>query len=69
MEKPVEIKIHETREGIKQVIGSSGLNVSIIDMILKDIYGEVNNLAVSNLEQKITAYNKEQDEDGNSTGN
>ena len=53
MEKSMEEVIFETREVIRQVIIESKLNISVVDLIMHDLYTEIHNLAMSNLQNKI----------------
>ena len=53
MEKSMEEVIFETREVIRQVILESKLHISVVDLIMHDLYTEIHNLAMSNLQNKI----------------
>ena len=53
MDKPISISIEETKQSLIEVIGNCKLHPSIIELILKDVYWEVNQL-------KINAIAKEQ---------
>lgn len=45
MNKPISISIKETRQGICDVINASGLPISVIELIMSDVYGEVQLIA------------------------
>lgn len=53
MEKSFEERIVQTQETIKQVIAQSGLNVAVLELILRDIHHEVEQLAFQNLQNRI----------------
>lgn len=58
MEKPLDIKIFETREILRKCIANSELNVSIVCMILKELYSDISVLADQNLTKSMSDYNK-----------
>lgn len=62
MEKSMEEVIFETREVIRQVIIESKLNISVVDLIMHDLYTEVHNLAMNNLQDKIKERKKASEE-------
>ena len=45
MNKPISVAIKETRQGICDVINASGLPISVIELIMSDVYGEVQLIA------------------------
>lgn len=45
MEIPCSVLINETKNNIVNVINTSGLHLSILQYLIKDIYVEVNNAA------------------------
>lgn len=53
MSKPISISIKETRQGICDVINASGLPISIIELIMSDVYGEVQLVARKQYEQDV----------------
>ena len=53
MNKPISIAIKETRQGICDVINTSGLPISVIELIVSDVYGEVQLVARKQLEQDV----------------
>lgn len=57
----MEQKINELETIIKIAISKSNLNVSVVELILRNIYTEVKQLADKNLEAKL----KEQEEQNN----
>lgn len=46
MDKPISIIIEETKKSLADTINNCNLHPSIIEMIIKDIYWEVNHLSV-----------------------
>lgn len=55
-----EEKILQTQEQLKQVISQSGLNVSVLELIMRNLYNEVKDLALQNLQNKIRERNEKQ---------
>ena len=53
MSKPISISIKETRQGICDVINTSGLPISVIELIMSDVYGEVQLVARKQYEQDV----------------
>lgn len=60
-EKSLEQKIAELDVRIRIAINDSKLNVSIVELILRNIHNEIKQLADKNLEAKL----KEQEEQNN----
>lgn len=72
MEKSIEQKIVELEEMLQQIIVNSELNVSIVELILRNIYTEIKVLAEENTRNKVNTYmrNKEKlKEEEQSNGN
>ena len=59
MEKSFEEKVFETQEKLKIVISQSGLNVSVLELIVRNLYNEVKELALQNLQVKIQESKKQ----------
>lgn len=53
MNKPISISIKETRRGICDVINASGLPISVIELIVSDVYGEVQLVSRKQYEQDV----------------
>ena len=53
MNKPISISIKETRQGICDVINASGLPISVIELIMSDVYGEVQLIARKQYEHDV----------------
>ena len=53
MNKPISISIKETRQGICDVINASGLPISVIELIVSDVYGEVQLIARKQYEHDV----------------
>lgn len=53
MNKPISVAIKETRQGICDVINASGLPISVIELIMSDVYGEVQLIARKQYEQDV----------------
>ena len=65
MSKPISIAIRETRQGICDVINASGLPISVIELIMSDVYGEVQLVARKQYEQDVLSMkNKDNAETG-----
>lgn len=56
MEKTTNVIIEETKIKIAQAIQDSGLPVSVLDMILKDLYMEIHTLAVDVIRKEMQEY-------------
>ena len=68
MEKTTSQVIFETKEVIKQVIAESHLNISIIDLLIKDLYLEIHELATQKLNSDIMAWNENQNKEDTTNG-
>ena len=53
MNKPISISVKETRQGICDVINASGLPISVIELIVSDVYGEVQLIARKQYEHDV----------------
>ena len=53
-----EEKILQTQELIKHALAQSGLNVSVLELIMRNLYNEVKELALQNLQNKIRESNE-----------
>ena len=55
MEKPMSILIEETKQELIDVVNGCKLHPSIIELILKDVYWEVNQVKINTIakEQKM----------------
>ena len=53
MNRPISIAIKETRQEICDVINASGLPISVIELIMSDVYGEVQLVSRKQYEQDI----------------
>ena len=53
MSKPISISIKETRQGLCDVINASGLPISVIELIMSDVYGEVQLIARKQYEHDV----------------
>lgn len=56
MDKTVNIIIEETKLKIAQAVQDSGLPVSVLDMILKDLYVEIHTLAMDVTKKEMQEY-------------
>lgn len=45
MNKPISMAIKETKDKIIQICAESELHITILDLIIQGIYGEIRNLA------------------------
>lgn len=56
MEKKISVIIEEFKGSLVSVIQNSGLPVVIVDMILKDLYHEIHNLAIETTQKEVNEY-------------
>lgn len=56
MNKPVNLILEETKEKLGKIISESGLPAFIVELIIKDIYSQVNFLAQKDLEKSKRDY-------------
>ena len=56
MNKPVNLILEETKQKLSQTINESGLPAFMIELLLKDIYSQVNFLAQRDLEKSKKDY-------------
>lgn len=59
MDKPLSLKIEETKSALVNAINSSQLHPYILDSIVKDIYNEIHILYMNQSKQEIENYNAE----------
>jgi len=57
MDKPISIAIEELRQNIINSINTSNLPPSVVEMIVKDVYVEVNNLKSQEYNKAVEKYN------------
>ena len=56
MDKPVSVQIEEARKNIAGCINAQNMNVTILDMIIKDLYMEIHSLAQQQYEKDKQAH-------------
>lgn len=56
MNKPANLIVEETKEGIVKIINESGLPPFLLEAILKDLYIQVNTLKLQELEKSKRQY-------------
>lgn len=61
MEKPLNLIIEEGRENIVKAVNSSGLPAYLLEPIIKDIYNEIANLKIKELQASKEKMKKEED--------
>ena len=59
MDKPLSLKIEETKSALVNAINNSQLHPYILDSIVKDLYNEIHILYMNQSKQEIEAYNAE----------
>lgn len=59
MDKPLSLKIEETKSALVNVINNSQLHPYILDSIVKDLYNEIHILYMNQSKQEIENYNAE----------
>ena len=58
MDKPVSLQIEDARKNIVDSINAQNLNVTILDMLIRDIYNEIHALAIRQYEKDKADYEK-----------
>lgn len=61
--KPISIIIKEVKESIIQDLNESQLPVGVIEMIMKELYLEIQMLAEQQLQEDLLQYNNQEQED------
>lgn len=56
MDKPISLRIRELRQGICDLINQSGLPISVIELVVSDVYGEVQVVSNKNYESDLLSY-------------
>lgn len=59
MNKPFSLIISETKESIVNILNNSNLHPTVMEMIIKDIYLEINRLSTSIVEKEKQQYLQE----------
>jgi len=59
MEKPITIAINEFKTSLIDIINNAELPAEVLKYILMDVTSQLNNLAVRQLEEDITKFQKE----------
>jgi len=59
MEKPITIAINEFKTSLIDIINNAELPAEVLKYILMDVTSQLNNLAVKQLEEDITKFQKE----------
>lgn len=65
MDKPLSIRIKELRQDICDLINNSGLPISVIELIVSDVYGEVQTVSHKFYEHDLAEFNKESEDERN----
>jgi len=63
MEKPITIAINEFKTSLIDIINNAELPAEVLKYILIDVTSQLNNLAVRQLEEDITKFQKEKGEE------
>ena len=58
MEKKLTVQLEEFKGKLLQDVANSGLPVVVVDLVLKDLYNEIHNLAQETTLKDINEYNK-----------
>lgn len=58
MEKKLTVQLEEFKGRLLQDVANSGLPVVVVDLVLKDLYNEIHNLAQETTLKDINEYNK-----------
>lgn len=59
MNKPFSLMVQETKQELVNIINKSNLHPSVIEMIVKDIYWEVNRLNIETTKKEKEQFVKE----------
>ena len=59
MDKPLSLRIEETKQSLIDVLNNSHLHSYIVDSIVKDLSNEIHILYMNQSKQEIEAYNAE----------
>ena len=57
MEKKLSVTLEEFKQSLANDIQDSGLPIVIVDLVLKDLYNEIHNLATEFTMKEIKEYN------------
>lgn len=63
MDKPLTIKIEDTKNALVQIINESNLHPYILDSIVGNIYNEVHMLYIQQLQQERKEYESQNNEE------
>lgn len=58
MDKPVSIIIDELNNNFLEVLNTSGVHISIVEIVLKNLYEDVHKIAVNTAVQEKSQYEK-----------
>lgn len=58
--KPISIRIEDAKKTLAQTIVNCQLPPAIMEMVVKELYAEVQAIALQQLEKDRTEYNKEE---------
>lgn len=61
MEKPLNLIIEEGKQNIIKAVNDSGLPAYLLEPIIKDIYNEIANLKIKELQESKEKMKKEED--------
>ena len=63
MDKPISVQIEESRKNLAECINAQNMNITILDMIIRDLYMEIHSLAQQQYEKDKQAYETEGKDD------
>lgn len=66
MNKPISMVINETKTNLLQICNESGLPACILELIVKDLYEDVNRVSENQLKKDEESYMQAQKEAQNS---
>ena len=58
MEKPVSILVKETKENLIKACNESGLHISVLQLIVKELLSEIDDLSKKCIENEIEEYKR-----------
>lgn len=60
MDKPLSMRIRELRQSICDLVNDSGLPISVVELVVSDVYGEVQVVSNKMYEQDTANFSSEE---------
>lgn len=68
MDKPVSLIINEFKNSIQNAVVNSNLNPVVLEIIMKEIYTDIKNIALQYEQQEMQQYNEKLKEEETNAG-